>query len=334
MVFSPQLTWSLTKYLATNKIRGNKQFPLVLMLEPSFKCNLACAGCGRIREYKDILDQNMSVEECLSSVEEANPPVVCITGGEPLIHPEIDKIAAGILKQKRFVFLSTNGILLEQSLEKFNPSPYFSFVLHMDSMAETHDKFAGRKGTFDTAIKAMKAAKRAGFKVRTNTTIFKTTSLDEIESLFKLLATIPVDGIMTAPGFSYEAVQNDVFLSRDEVYQAFQRIYKMRKLYPFYNTPIYLEFLTGKRQLKCTPWSNPTRNPKGWKLPCYLITDGHAKTFRDLMDKTDWNKYGVGNDPRCKNCMMHCGFEASAIEAAGKNPANLAHMVAWNFFGY
>lgn len=332
MVFSWQLSLSLAKYIAINKLRGSKQFPLVLMLEPSFRCNLSCAGCGRIREYSDILDQRLSLDECLNAVDESNAPVICITGGEPLIHPDIERIVQRILARKRFVYLSTNGLLLEESLKKFKPGPYFSFVLHIDSLAESHDKSAGRQGVFNAAIKAMKTAKQAGFQVRTNTTLFKTTSLEDIERLFLLLSRIPIDGIMVAPGFSYEAVDNYVFLSRSEINQAFQRIYRLRKQYRIYNTPIYLEFLAGKRQLSCTPWSNPTRNPKGWKRPCYLITDGHCQSFQELMEETHWGKYGAGNDPRCQNCMVHCGFEASALAAAGKNPANLWRMISWNLF--
>ena len=284
------------------------------------RCNLACAGCGRIREYRDILDVTLPADECLASVEESGAPVVCITGGEPLLHPDIGQIVDGIIARKRFVYLSTNGLLLEESLGKFKPGPYMSFVLHLDSLAEAHDRFAGRKGVFDTAISGIRAAKRAGFQVRVNTTIYKGTDLKEIEQLFVLLSQVPVDGIMVAPGFSYEAVKSDVFLSRSEVHDTFRQLYSLRKRFPFYNTPIYLEFLSGKRDLQCMPWSNPTRNPKGWKRPCYLITDGHCQSFQELIEETHWEKYGVGNDPRCRNCMMHCGFEASATERDWPEP--------------
>lgn len=330
MGFSRQLSWSLTKYVVGNKLRRSHHFPLVLMLEPSFRCNLACAGCGRIREYKDILDVTMPAEECLASVDESGAPVICITGGEPLLHPDIDKIVEGIIARKRFVYLSTNGLLLEASLGKFKPGPYMGFVLHLDGLASTHDGFAGRKGVFDTAIKAMRAAKAEGFQVRVNTTIYKGTDLDETFRLFELLSQIPVDGIMTAPGFSYEAVNSDVFLSRDEIYKVFRRIYERRRSIPFYNTPIFLEFLAGKRELTCMPWSNPTRNPKGWKKPCYLITDGHCRSFKELLEETSWEKYGVGNDPRCRNCMMHCGFEASAIDEIARSPATLWKTISWS----
>jgi hopanoid biosynthesis associated radical SAM protein HpnH len=332
MGFSPQLSLSLTGYLLKNKLRRRRRFPLVLMLEPLFRCNLACAGCGRIREYRDILDQMLSVEQCLAAVDESGAPVVSITGGEPLLHPDIDRIVAGITARKRFVHLCTNGLLLEPSLDKFRPSPHLSFVLHMDSLAEAHDQFAGRQGVFDTALAGMRAAKRAGFQVRTNTTIYRETNLKELEELFRLLAAVPIDGLMVSPAFSYETVGGDVFLSRREIVERFRPIYDMRKRFTFYNTPLYLEFLAGQRELACCPWSTPTRNPKGWKRPCYLITDEHCQSFRELMEETNWEKYGEGKDPRCRHCMVHCGFEASAVEEVGKSITSLCRTLKWNFF--
>ena len=331
MGFSGRLSWSLSKYLLKNKLRGIKRFPLVLMLEPLFRCNLECAGCGRIREYSDILDQTLSLEDCLAAVDEAGAPVVSITGGEPLLLPEIEHIVKGIIAKKRFVHLCTNGVLLEESLHKFEPSPYISFVLHLDGLAEIHDEAAGRSGVFDTAIRAMKAAKKAGFQVLVNTTIYKGRELKEIEQLFVLLSEIPVDGIMVAPAFGYEEVDADVFLTRSEAIAVFQPIYEQRRRFPFYNTPLYLEHLAGKIELSCSPWSTVTRNPKGWKRPCYLITDGHAATYRELMDDTDWSRYGSGNDPRCEHCMVHCGYEASAVDAALSNLPSLWRTMKWNF---
>jgi len=333
MVFPWQLSLSLSKYLAKNKLKGKKRFPMVLMLEPTFRCNLACSGCGRIREFKDILDQALTVDECLSAVDESGAPVVSITGGEPLIHPDIEQIIDGIIARKKFIYLCTNGLLLKDSLKKFKPSPYLSFVLHMDSLAETHDQIAGREGVFDIAMDGMLAAKKAGFQVRTNTTIYKRTKHSEIQELFVSLSQIPVDGLMVSPAFSYEAVEGDDFLSRKEFIDIFQPIYEFRKNFRFYNTPTYLDFLAGKRVFKCTPWSTPTRNPKGWKKPCYLITDGHYQSFKELMEETSWDNYGVGNDPRCANCMVHCGFEATAIGEAGKSLSGIWQTIKWNFFG-
>jgi hopanoid biosynthesis associated radical SAM protein HpnH len=323
----------LTKYLIKNKIQGRKRFPLVLMLEPTFRCNLACAGCGRIREYRDILDEMLSVGECLSAVEESGAPVVSITGGEPLLHPEIGPMVERIIAEGRFVHLCTNGLLLHSSLGKFKPSPYLSFVLHLDGLAGWHDRFAGRKGAFDTAVAAMKAARSAGFRVLVNTTIYKGTDLEEIGQLFALLSKIPVDGIMVAPAFGYQAVDSDVFFDRAAAIAAFQPICELRERFRFYNTPVYLDFLAGKMELACVPWSCPTRNPMGWKQPCYLITDGHFSSFRELMDETVWEQYGVGNDPRCANCMVHCGFEASAVTEATGSLSNLWRTAKWNLFG-
>lgn len=323
MGFSRQLSTSLFLYLAQMKLKGKKRYPLVLMLEPLFRCNLRCAGCGRIREYSDIMDKSLSVEECLASASEAGAPVVSITGGEPLLLPYITDVVEGLIKQKRFINLCTNGQLLESSLSKFKPDPRLSFVVHLDGLAETHDSFANKQGVFKTAISAIKAARKAGFQVLINTTIYKQTNIKEIKQLFTLLAGIPVNGIMVAPAFSYEAVGGDVFLSRKEMNLMLGPVYGMRKKVPFYNTPLYFEFLTGKIDLKCTPWSTPTRNPKGWKSPCYLLTDGHFNSFHELMEKTPWEKYGADNDPRCRNCMVHSGYEASALGAIGKSPSNL-----------
>jgi hopanoid biosynthesis associated radical SAM protein HpnH len=324
MAFSLKLTTSLTGYLLKQKITGKKRYPLVLMLEPLFRCNLRCAGCGRIREFADIMDRTLSKEECLAAADETGAPVVSITGGEPLLHPGIADIVSGLTARKKFINLCTNGLLLEQSLDKFRPTPYLSFVVHMDSLAETHDRLANLPGTFDTAVAAIREAKDRGFQVLINTTVYKQSNIEEVTQLWRLLAKVPVDGIMVAPAFSYEAVSSDVFPSRKEAVEVFKPLYELRKEVPFYNTPLYLRFLAGGLELKCTPWSTPTRNPKGWKSPCYLLTDAHYDTYEELMTKTPWEKYGAGNDVRCADCMVHCGYEASALGAM-KKPANLWH---------
>jgi len=323
MHFSRQLTGSLGSYLLKKKLAGWKRYPLVLMLEPLFRCNLRCAGCGRIREYGDILDRTLSLEECLSSVEEAGAPVVSLTGGEPLLHPQVAEIVKGIIEQKRFINLCTNGLLLEESLAKFEPSPHLSFVVHLDGLADTHNKIAGRKDVFETAVSALKAAVLSGHRVVTNTTIYKQTDINEISTLFRFLAGIPVNGLLVTPAFSYRDVDADFFLSREDVHRSFEPLYRLQTQVPFYHTPLYLDFLTGRLDLKCVPWSTPTRNPKGWKKPCYLITDGHCNSFKELMQETDWTKYGAGNDPRCADCMVHCGFEAGALAAMGHSLPNL-----------
>ncbi len=331
MGFSRQLTFALSAYLLRNKLRGRKRFPLVLMLEPSLRCNLQCAGCGRIREYRDILDRTLSVEECLAAAREAGAPVVSLTGGEPLLVPAIAKIVAGIIAQKRFVNLFTNGLLLEDSLGRFRPDPRLFFVVHLDGLAASHDALAGRPGVFAAAFQAVRAARRAGFQVLINTTVYKQTDIAEIQELFSRLAEVPVNGIMVAMAFDYEAVGGDVFLSRQEMAQAFRPLYALRQKVPFYNTPLYLDFLAGKINLQCTPWSTPTRNPRGWKKPCYLLTDGHCASFAELM-ATPWENYGNGNNPRCANCTVHSGFEASALGAIKRSPAYLWRTVAGIYF--
>lgn len=330
MIFHPLLTMRLTTYTLGHKLLRRHRFPLVLMLEPLFKCNLACAGCGRIREYAGSMDRMLTVEECLRSVEECEAPVVSLTGGEPLIHPDIDRIVSGILARRRFIYLCSNGLVLERSLPKFRPHPYLSFVVHLDGLAPTHDRITGRQGAFETAIAAIKAARRAGFQVRTNTTIYKETRPEEIEGLFQLLMELRVDGVMVSPGFNYEGVDESQFLASNQSNGIFKHLYQLRRQVRFYNSPAYLQFLAGGLKLQCIPWSSPTRNPIGWKSPCYLITDGHFQTFAELMENTPWLKYGVGRDPRCANCMVHCGFEASAADAAVKNPALLWETVRWN----
>jgi len=333
MVFPWQLSLSLTKYVASQKLHHRSRFPLVLMLEPTFACNLSCAGCGRVREGHAIGNRALTVQECLTAVDEAGAPVVSIAGGEPLLHPQIGEIVKGIVAKRRFVHLCTNGMVLERSLRYFQPSPYFSFVFHVDGLAATHDRIAGRQGVFDTAMQGIGAAKRAGFQVRTNTTVFKGTDPNEILALFALLSKLGVDGIMVAPAFGYEEVDADIFLSREEAVRFFQPVCGQSNRFPFYNSPLYLEFLTGKRDLQCVPWSTPTRNPRGWRRPCYLITDGYCDSFDELMNQTQWEKYGVANDPRCANCMVHSGFEASAMEEIGKSLPKLWQMAKWSLFG-
>lgn len=332
MAFSRQLLWSLAKYAVKNYHQGQSRFPFVLMLEPTLSCNLACAGCGRIRELKDSPRASLTVEECLSAVAEADAPIVSITGGEPLLHPEIEPIVEGILATKRGITLCTNGLLLEESLHKFHPSPYLSFVVHLDGLAETHDRLTGRKGVFDTAIAAIRAAKNRGFRVMVNTTLYKTTDSAEIVQLLELLTTIPIDGSMIAPAFGFEAVDADLFLTRAEAITAFEPIYEMRHRVPFGNTPLYLEFLAGKRELACLPWSTPTRNPRGWRQPCYLLGDNYVPSFKILMEETNWDAYGPGKDPRCANCMVHSGHDAAAMNEALSNLPNLWRVLKWAFF--
>jgi hopanoid biosynthesis associated radical SAM protein HpnH len=330
VVFSLQLELKLIHYLAKKTLSRQEKIPLVLMLEPTHQCNLRCAGCGRIREYRSTLDQRLSVEECLSSVDEAGAPIVAVTGGEPLLHPHIDDIVQGIVDDKRFVYLCTNGLLLEESLAKFEPSPYFAFNIHLDGLAETHDAMAGRAGVFDTALNGIRSAKDAGFQICSNTTVYKRSDVREVRGLLQLLMDMRVDGVLLSPAFSYEAVDDDVFLSRGEVNSVFNDILRSPNHHRYFSTPPYLEFLKGERDLLCIPWANPTRNPLGWKSPCYLITDAHYGSFGELLERTEWDSYGVGRDPRCENCMVHSGFEASAVRAMMREPSSLWKAIKWS----
>ncbi|MFW6126187.1 MAG: adenosyl-hopene transferase HpnH [Chloroflexota bacterium] len=315
MTFPPRMAAALGAYLTRNWVSGRNRFPMVLMLEPTERCNLNCIGCGRVREYSGQL-QSLTVDECLQAVDDANAPVVSVSGGEPLLHPDIEEIVDGIIQRGAFVHFCTNGLLLESSLPKFKPGSHMSFVLHLDGLAPTHDRNVNLPGVFDKAIEGLKAAKAEGFRVYTNTTIFKHTDMDEIDRLFDLLTGLGVDGLMMSPAFHFENVDSDVFMSRDEVIEKLQPLREMRTHYDFYNTSAYLDFLLGEKDAPCMPWSTPTRTPKGWRRPCYLIADEHCDSFAELMDHTDWSKYGVGNDPRCASCMMHSGFEASLIDRA------------------
>jgi hopanoid biosynthesis associated radical SAM protein HpnH len=312
--FPRQLAASLGLYLLKNWTLGRKQFPLVLMLEPTERCNLNCAGCGRIREYRDNLDITLTADQCLEAVEEVGAPVVTLTGGEPLLHPQIQEIAARIIGAKRHVHLCTNGLLLEKSLGRFKPGPYMNFVVHADGPAPAHDHAAGHDGVFERAMEGIKAAKRAGFRVYTNTTVFRSTDFAGLEQLFNQLVALGVDGLMISPAFDF-GIGADIFPSRDEITQKFQALRGLRGRYPFYNTSAYLDFLEGERDAGCMPWSTPTLTPRGWRRPCYLLADEHCGSYQELV-ATDWSKYGVGKDPRCQNCMVHSGFEASLIDKA------------------
>lgn len=330
MRFPLSLNLSMTSYLLKNKLSSNGRYPIILMLEPTHACNLSCEGCGRIREYGESLKESMSVEECLTSVKESNTPIVTITGGEPLMYPHIDQLVRELIKRRRHIYLCTNGILLKGSLHKLIPTTYLNINVHIDGLSVTHDRISGRTGVFKEAVNGIKKAKEMGFRVCTNTSIYKDTDMDEIEALFAYLDYLKVDGMSVAPAFGYEAVDNDIFLSRDDIHQRFRHIYHLSKRFKIINTPLYLKFLKGDRDLCCTPWGNPTRNPQGWKSPCYLITDTHYPTFRELMEKTEWEKYGNGNDPRCSNCMMHCGFEPTVVREVGNRLSDIWEMIMWN----
>ncbi|MBW4624709.1 MAG: adenosyl-hopene transferase HpnH [Brasilonema octagenarum HA4186-MV1] len=320
------------KYIVTQRVLGRKRFPLVLMLEPLFRCNLACPGCGKIQHPKEILKQHLTPEQCFAAVDECGAPVVSIPGGEPLLHPQIAEIVEGLIARKKFIVLCTNGLLLEKSLHKFKPSPYLTFSVHLDGTKEWHDHCVDRKGVFDTAISAIRAAKAKGFRVGTNTTVFDGSDPKELQDLFDLLTTLGVDGMTISPGYSYEwAPDQDHFLKREQTRALFRQIfapYKAgKKNWDFINSPLFLDFLIGEKDYDCTPWGSPSYSVLGWQKPCYLLNEGHYKTFQELLDKTDWSQYGqASKNPKCADCMVHCGYEPTAAMDA-MQPTNIGRSV-------
>ncbi len=336
MRFPLSLTASMAGYIGRKKLSGEKRFPLVLMLEPLHACNLTCTGCGRIREYSQTIKDKLTVEECLASVDEAGAPIVSVCGGEPLIYPEIGRLVRGILKRRKHIYLCTNGMFIKKRLHEFRPTSRFFFNVHLDGLEATHDKAVERDGVFRAAVEGVKAAKKAGFLVCTNTTVYKETDLGEIDALFAFLTRLGVDGFMLSPAYGYAAVCEtnpegaaEIFLTRDDVRAKFREAEGLLRKYRMATSPVYLEFLSGKRELTCTAWGNPTRNVKGWKGPCYLITDEHHATFRGLMDDTDWDRYGRGKDPRCEHCMVHCGYEPSAALGVNARLGDSLKMLMW-----
>jgi hopanoid biosynthesis associated radical SAM protein HpnH len=336
MRFPLTLTTEMAAYMARKKIAGAKRFPLVLMLEPLHACNLTCTGCGRIREYKQTIKEKLTVAECLASVDEAGAPIVSICGGEPMIYPEIAELVRAIVKRRKHVYLCTNGMFIEKRLHEFRPTRRMFFNVHLDGLEKTHDLAVERDGVFRAAVAGIKAAKKAGFLVCTNTTVYKETDLNEIDALYAFLTKLGVDGFMLSPAYGYTAVHEtnptgaaEIFMTRDDIRAKFREAEKLLTKYRMASSPIYLEFLSGKRELTCTAWGNPTRNVKGWKGPCYLITDEHHASFNDLMENTNWDSYGRGKDPRCEHCMVHCGYEPSAALGVNKRLGDSLKMLMW-----
>lgn len=332
MRFPISLTRSLTAYLVKKKLSGEPRFPLVLMLEPLHACNLKCSGCGRVREYADWVHQRLSVEECLQSVDECGAPVVSICGGEPLIYPEIGRLVEEIAARKRHMYLCTNGVFLEKKLAEFRPSDHLFLNVHLDGMESTHNRIVERPGVFAAAVRGIQAAKQAGFRVYTNTTIYTQTDMDEIAVLFGYLSELGVDGMMIAPAFGYEAFEQNagsasLFMTRQQIHEKFRAARRMLRPFRLTATPIYMDFLCGQRELRCAAWANPTRNVRGWKGPCYLVTDAHYATYQELLDKTDWDALGPGNNRRCEHCLMHCGFEPAAVLDSGLR--DVLKMAVW-----
>ena len=313
-----QQSVAVLRHVFRNKLKRNKRYALVLMLEPLMRCNLACVGCGKIQHPAEVLRRNVAPEKCFEAAEQCDAPVVAIPGGEPLLHPQIDTIVAGLVARKRYVYLCTNAIKLKESLAKFKPSRYLAFSVHLDGMQATHDASVDRQGIFDIAIEAIQAARKKGFRVTTNTTIFNHSSLDDLAELFDRLMKLGVEGMMIAPGFAYsKAPDQQSFLARQASHRLFDQLLgdERAKRWKFNQSPLYLEFLRGQYSMDCTAWGSPTYNVFGWQKPCYLMDEGYVASYRELVDTTDWSKYGhASGNPKCANCLMHCGFEPSAVE--------------------
>ena len=325
-----ELSFRLALYLLKNRLAGRKRFPLVTMLEPLEMCNLACVGCGRIREYQPVIDKMMPVDVALDAVKESGAPIVSIAGGEPTIHPKIDEIINRLIEQKYFVYCCTNGLLLDRMLPKIPPSKYFCWVIHMDGMEEKHDESVARKGVFKKAVQGMELALSQGYRVCTNTTIFKNSDVEDLWEMFRLVNEIGVEGSMISPGYDFEdAPDRDLFLTRQESRNIFKKLLDPTRTggMKFYNNPLYLNFLQGDREYQCTAWSNPTYTILGWRKPCYPLADEHVQDVNELYEADLWQKYGVGNDPRCANCMMHCGFESATIFQAISTPKDWATLI-------
>jgi hopanoid biosynthesis associated radical SAM protein HpnH len=306
-------------YISRKKRAGEKYFPLVLMLEPLHACNLACLGCGRIVEYKDTIRDQMPLDEALGAATESGAPIVSICGGEPLMYKHIVALTNGLIEQRRHVMICTNALLIERFVKQVEPNPYLSFNIHIDGMRETHDRVVDRDGVFDKCIAMIKLLKSGGYRVQTNSTVFRETSAEEIEELIKMLASLGVDGMLVTPGYHYQVLENDIYLKKEEMPYKFRRVKDLADQYKIINTPIYLEYLAGERDLQCSPWTTVTRNPQGWKGPCYLITNGHYQSFKQLHEATDWEYYRTKQDFRCRDCKLHSGFEGTVALDFGKN---------------
>ena len=328
--------WTVAKYVLTQRIKGVKRYPLVLMLEPLFRCNLACAGCGKIQFPSHILKQHLSPAQCFQAVDECGAPIVSIPGGEPLLHPQMPEIVAGLVERKKFIYLCTNAILLEKHLDDYPPSKYLTFSIHLDGIREDHDAAVCREGIYDKAISAIKAAVKAGHRVTTNATLFDNAEPERVRQMFDELAELGIESMMLSPGYQYEkAPDQEHFLKRNQTIQKFREILSApKKQWEFNHSPLFLEFLKGNWELECTPWGNPTYNLFGWQKPCYLLEEGYADSFDELMSSTSWERYGrkSGNE-KCRDCMVHCGHEPTAVDQTFSSWKGFMKVVSLTLFG-
>ena len=317
-------------YVVKQHLTGRDKYPLVLMLEPLFRCNLACMGCGKIDYPDDILNQRLTYEECMEAIDECGAPAVSIAGGEPLLHKEMPQIVEGYIKRNKFVILCTNALLLAKKIDQYKPHPNFTWSIHLDGDKDMHDKSVCLDGTYDKAIAAIKLCKARGFRTQINCTLFDGADAERTAKFFDLMMEMGVDGITVSPGYAYErAPDQEHFLNRERTKKMFREILSRGnggKAWEFTNSPLFMDFLAGNQTYECTPWSMPLRCVFGWQKPCYLLGEGYAKTFKELMEDTEWEKYGVGKYEKCANCMVHCGFEGTATKAAIRNPLKMASL--------
>ena len=325
----------IARYIIGKKVSGQKRYPLAMMLEPLFQCNLACAGCGKIDHPKEILQKRMSVEDALRAVDECGAPVVSIPGGEPLIHKEMPQIVQGLIAREKFIYLCTNALLLTKHIDEYTPSPYFTWSVHLDGLQERHDQSVCMEGVFDKAVAAIKLALSRGFRVTINCTLFNNEQPAEIAEFFDFAMSLGIEGITVSPGYSYQhAPRQDVFLGRTESKQLFRDVFRIgrerKSKWVFNQSSMFLDFIAGNQSYQCTPWSNPTYNIFGWQRPCYLLVDeGYASSYKELMEETAWDKYGVGINPKCDNCMAHCGFEGTAVDDTFAHPLKAARVATF-----
>jgi hopanoid biosynthesis associated radical SAM protein HpnH len=330
MGISLKEAFAVGKYVVRQRLRGRRRYPLVLMLEPLYRCNLACAGCGKIQHPAETLRRHLSPEQCFTAAEECGAPVVSIAGGEPLLHPNIDEIVRGLLERRRIVYLCTNALLLEERLPRFKPDGGLSINVHLDGDELHHDASVCREGVYRKAVAAIRTAKARGFRVTVNCTIFLGHDPAALHRFFDEVTALGVDGIMIAPGYAYERAPDQThFLGREQTRALFREVLGPAEArgWRFNHSPLYLDFLAGKKDYACTPWGSPSYGIFGWQRPCYLMADGHVPTFRELMETTDWDRYGVGHDPRCANCMMHCGYEPTAVADTTASLGNVVRSI-------
>jgi hopanoid biosynthesis associated radical SAM protein HpnH len=330
MRFPIHIMTDTIRHQVRNAVAGNKRYPFVLMLEPLYTCNLACLGCALERHTGKLKDR-LPVEKCLEAVDVSAAPVVSICGGEPTLYPELKELVDGIIERKRHIYLCTNGLLLDETVfGKIEPHKRLMINVHLDGMRETHDHVCAREGVFDKAIEMVKQGVKLGHHVMANTTVFKETSVEEVEELCRFLTGMGVEGMLVSPGYHYESVDREIFLTKSEIQTKFRRILDISKKYKLTSTPMFLEFAAGLRDYKCSPWSTVTYTPKGWKGPCYLIGKTHSETFEEFWNGTDWEYWESRQDPLCANCAMHSGFEASVVKELPKHPGDMVRLFAWN----